>query len=327
MIRTGGSKGGTHFAFRLIGITSERLTTSQQKQGHAALTTLLAALGIALGAGFVTAALLTAFGSGDRATAARGTRTALLLAFAVSYAVLPTRGRPPLVRACGFAPAARPVVSYVHGLLAGILPLVALILILLAFGARSFEIRGGFGKLSWLGAKFLLLGIPLTLLEEGLFRGLLLGDAVRRLGSLGGVALASLFFAATHFLGASQRWRAVPEPAGNAIDVVGAIVAGSARMIQEWPEFVGLTLVGVVLSFLRLRTGHAYLAMGVHAGWYWVKQMDRYFVREIDEVVVRNQIWIGSGQYLDGVMGWAVLLGSLALAMAVPWNRSVRSVA
>ena len=85
-------------------------------------------------------------------------------------------------------------------------------------------------------------------------------------------------------------------------------------MVREWPELVGLFLVGVILSILRVRSGALYLGMGVHAGWYWVRSIDRYFVREVDSVVEANRTWLGTSQYMDGVVGWLALLATLGLA-------------
>jgi membrane protease YdiL (CAAX protease family) len=282
---------------------------------------------VGLFAAIATAAALAVICPGNRVALSRVTRVALFLGFSVTFAVLRTAGRPPLLEACGLVPAHRPALGYMGGFAAGAVPLVLLVAFLCALGAREIDLRGGAQKLTWLAAKFFVQAIPLVVLEEGLFRGLLLGDAVRRLGRTAGVLATALFFAATHFLGVQMAWRAIPEPATNPLDAVVSTLTGASRMFEEWPEFIGLTLAACVLSVVRLRAGHAFAVMGIHAGWYWVKQMDRYFVDEVDAVVAKHRLWIGSEQYVDGVAGWITLLVTLSVAIAIRVPGSTRSSA
>jgi membrane protease YdiL (CAAX protease family) len=254
--------------------------------------------------------------SARRVGLARFARSALTLCFAAAYALLLRRSRPPLLVAAGFVPTARAARSYAVGFLAGVLPVVVLVAALVLLGARTVEVRAPAGKLAWLAIKFVLLGLPLVAIEEGLFRGLLLGDLVRAFGVRAAVVAGSLFFACTHVLGAPESWRARPDPPG-AVEAVLANFAGLERMLREWPEIVGLFLVGAILSVVRLRSGAVWLGMGIHAGWYWVRSMDRWFVREVDAVIDKNRIWLGSSQYHDGVIGWLALAGTLALALAI----------
>ena len=107
-----------------------------------------------------------------------------------------------------------------------------------------------------------------------------------------------------------------PEPAAP-VEVVLALFAGLERMFREWPELLGLFLTGAVLSMIRLRTGQLYLGIGIHAGWYWIKQVDRAFVQEVETVIESHRLLLGSSQYLDGIVGWIALLGTLAFAMQI----------
>jgi membrane protease YdiL (CAAX protease family) len=251
-----------------------------------------------------------------RVALARTARLALTLAFAAAYAFLGRRDRPPFLAACGLTPAVRPVRSYLLGFLAGALPIVVLILILLAIDARRLDVLGNASKIGGLFVKSFLLGVLLALVEETLFRGLMLGDLVRVAGAPAGVVLCSVIFAATHFLGPNEVWKAGAGPTSGP-EAALALFGGMGRMLAEWPEFVGLCLAGMVLAVVRLRTGHIYLSMGLHAGWYWVRQNDRYFVDEVPAIVEPAKLWLGSEQYLDGVLGWAGLVASLGLALVL----------
>jgi len=252
--------------------------------------------------------------SAARLDAARFARQALFLSFAIACVLIRPSSRPPFLVATGFVPARGAMRSYAAGFLAGAVPIIALIVVLVLLGARRVELRASVGMLAWYTLKFVLLGIVLVVLEEGVFRGLVLGDLARSFGVRIGVVVASAFFAATHFLGVSDAWRAVPDPNPGAFEVVTAVLTGLERMVREWPELVGLFLVGLILSILRVRSGALYLGMGVHAGWFWVRSIDRYFVREVESVVEAHRTWLGTSQYLDGIVGWLALLATLGLA-------------
>ena len=150
--------------------------------------------------------------SAARVDAARFARQALFFSFAIACVFIRPHGRPPFLVATGFVPAKRAIRSYAAGFLAGAIPIIALIVVLVLLGARRVELRASVGKLAWYTLKFVLLGIGLVVLEEAVFRGLVLGDLARAFGVRTGVVVASAFFAATHFLGVSDAWRAVPDP-------------------------------------------------------------------------------------------------------------------
>jgi membrane protease YdiL (CAAX protease family) len=259
-----------------------------------------------------------------RTALARFARSALFFVFAAFYWFFLRRARPPFLEATGFVPAKGAGASYSIGFVAGVLPVVALIAVLVALGARSFEIRASAGTIAWLAARAVALGFGLVLVEEGLFRGLVQGDLARAFGARVGLIAGAAFFAGTHFLGAPEAWRALPDPAPGAPEVVAAVFGGFERLLREWPEFVGLFLVGVVLAILRLRSGALWLGMGVHAGWYWIKTIDRWFVRDVDAAIDANRLVLGTSQYLDGVVGWLALLATLVLALTIrlPTGRS-----
>jgi membrane protease YdiL (CAAX protease family) len=250
----------------------------------------------------------------SRVAAARLARVCLFIVFGLALAFLGRRSRPPFLEACALIPATRPVRTYVAGFLIGALPVCLLIALLLAVGDRRFEVRKP-GLLPWTLTKYLLLGIPFMLLEETIFRGLLLGDLIRAYGTTAATIVSSLFFAVTHFLGATDAWKRIPAKAAPTEAMV-ALFGGMERMVREWPELVGLVLVGLILCAARLRTGQLYLPMGIHAGWYWIKQVDGSFIRETPGCD-QHRIWLGSGQYLDGVLGWCALLATLVLMLRI----------
>jgi membrane protease YdiL (CAAX protease family) len=293
-------------------------------------TRLVASLLIGLMAGVLAVVIARIWKTGSaeriesvRLALARVFRVVLMLAFIASYALL-RRDRRAIAWIAGFLPARGALRSYGAGFLAGAVPVVALIALLTALGARVIDVRATAGSVVWLVLKYVLAGVVLVILEEGLFRGLIQHDLTRAFGARIAVVAGSLFFAVTHFLGVTKAWRLVPDPAPSGFDVAGAVFAGLERMARDWPQLVGLFLAGLILATLRLRTGTLWLAMGVHAGWYWVLQVDQGFVTHVDLDPVRR-FWLGSEKYLDGVVGWVALLATLVLALKLRLPGGARS--
>jgi uncharacterized protein len=152
-------------------------------------------------------------------------------------------------------------------------------------------------------------GLFLAVWEEGLFRGLLYGDVERRSGRRAAVLLTSLIFGWSHLLGAKSGVKVAWDEPSVGMHAAWANVSGLVtRLDREWPLLVGNALVGLVLALLRARTGNAWLGVGVHAGWFFVLQMDGRFLSfrlERDDPV---RLWSGGPDYADGVLGWAALL-------------------
>lgn len=107
-----------------------------------------------------------------------------------------------------------------------------------------------------------------SVVEEWLFRGLLLGLWLRVARPLAAAVGSSLVFAFLHFLG---------PPPGNGIAEPTAVLAGFRHLggiLQHFTEprfiaadFLTLFTVGLVLAAARLRSGRLWLCIGMHCGW------------------------------------------------------------
>lgn len=250
-----------------------------------------------------------------RIAQARAFRVVLMLAFTATYA-LSRPDRRSLLGTAGFLPGRAALRSYGAGFLAGAVSVIVVVVLLTASGARILDVRAGGGGIAWLAVKYVLTGLVLVVIEEGLFRGLLQHDIRRSFGTGAAVIAGSLFFAITHFLGVTKAWRLLPDAAPSGFDIAAATLLGIERAARDWPQLVGLFFTGVVLAILRLATGTLWLAMGVHAGWYWVVQIDQVFVQHVD-LQPWPRFWLGSEKYLDGVVGWIALAGTIPLALAL----------
>jgi membrane protease YdiL (CAAX protease family) len=122
-----------------------------------------------------------------------------------------------------------------------------------------------FGKIL---RKILLPALAVSLLEEWLFRGLLLGLWLRYARPLTACIGSSLLFAFLHFL---------KPPAGTVIEDPAHPLAGFelfGKILLHFTEplffvtaFASLFLVGLILAWARVRTGALWFSIGLHAGW------------------------------------------------------------
>ncbi len=109
--------------------------------------------------------------------------------------------------------------------------------------------------------------IGASLVEEWVFRGLLLGVWLRIAKPLAACLGTSLVFAFVHFL----------EPPGADLENPGSPVAGFValgRILLHFTDprffvtdFATLFVVGLILAASRIRTGSLWFPIGLHAGW------------------------------------------------------------
>jgi len=149
-------------------------------------------------------------------------------------------------------------------LLAGGL-LFAMGFLLVTFGWFTFD-----EPLPWQAAVGKALGpsIAVSLVEEIIFRGILLGICLRAFRPATAIVVISLLFAGLHFL----------QPTGNLVpEDRGSNTAGFemllliARRFQDFHlvfhEFISLTVVGLILAYARYATASLWLPIGLHSGW------------------------------------------------------------
>ncbi|GAB4165427.1 MAG: CPBP family glutamic-type intramembrane protease [Terrimicrobiaceae bacterium] len=150
-----------------------------------------------------------------------------------------------------------------------------------------------------------------SLIEEFLFRGVLLGLTVRAVGSLPGSVLVSLIFAAVHFL----------RPSKSAIERVTWTsgfeqVAAVFHQLPD-PVILGYGLLtlfaaGLLLAWVTLRTRSLWLAIGIHTGWIFAQQAGNLFMKPRARPSDAFLPWYGpnlvSGAVPTGLLPLAALL-------------------
>lgn len=124
--------------------------------------------------------------------------------------------------------------------------------------------------IDWMKAvkKALPAALVVSLIEEILFRGVLLGIFLRAMRAPLAIGLLSFLFAFVHFM-APPAGVIIPDPesAGAGFFLLGKIFARFADPGPMVSSFFVLSAVGVVLAFSRYRTASLWLPVGLHFGW------------------------------------------------------------
>jgi membrane protease YdiL (CAAX protease family) len=197
-----------------------------------------------------------------------------------------------------------------HDLVAG-LALALLPLAVLAAVYFGFDIYRVKKEIPWAN----LLKIAATVafvpvVEEALFRGLLLGISVRSLGRGGGVVLVSAVFAVVHFI--RQHGEAAGVHWWSGFALLGSVFPGADDLPETLAGGANLFVIGVILAVAALRTRSLWLPIGLHAGWILGQQtinlIGKYRVKPPDAFLP----WVGpnvvSGMVPTGVVPLAALL-------------------
>ena len=119
--------------------------------------------------------------------------------------------------------------------------------------------------------KILLPAVVTSLVEEWLFRGLLLGLWLRFARPLTACVGTSLLFAFLHFLKPPDVLLIVePTHPLAGIQLLGNILMQFTDPRFFMLDFASLLIVGLILAWARMRTGALWFSIGLHAGWILV---------------------------------------------------------
>lgn len=119
----------------------------------------------------------------------------------------------------------------------------------------------------WL-SRILIPAAAVSLLEEWLFRGLLLGLWLRCARPAAACFGSSLLFAFLHFLKLPEGARiADPSDALAGFELLGKILQHCTDPRFFITDFAMLLAGGLILAWARVRTGGLWFSIGLHAGW------------------------------------------------------------
>ena len=117
-------------------------------------------------------------------------------------------------------------------------------------------------------SKVVIPAVAAPLIEEWLFRGLLLGLWLRFAKPAAACIGTSLVFAFLHFLNPPEgAVIADPAHALAGFELLGKILLHFSNPLFFVTDFATLFVVGLILAWARVRTGALWFSIGLHAGW------------------------------------------------------------
>jgi len=159
--------------------------------------------------------------------------------------------------------------------------------------AGAFIPRPEFPKFSKFLNKAILPALGASVIEEWLFRGLLLGVWLRIAKPVAACVGVSVVFAVVHFM-QPPAGAEISNPAHFAagFQLLKGILFNYANPQFIAAEFTTLFSVGLILAYTRVRTGSLWFPIGLHAGWILAFKGFNLLHRGVDESPLRP-LWIG----------------------------------
>lgn len=187
------------------------------------------------------------------------------------------------------------------------LPLVALLLV---FDVRQIK-PGIDGELPTIFLQGLFSGLVIAFIEETFFRGVLFTAVARSSGARAAIVAPSILYAALHFLGG--KLRVPPEEVSweHGFHVLSRLFERYAQPLAFIDSFLALVALGILLAFVRLRTGAIAACIGLHAAGVCMI----FILRDTTVVDSGAQFARIVGAY-DGVIGWAAMVWFAVIVIA-----------
>ena len=161
--------------------------------------------------------------------------------------------------------------------------------------------------------------------EEIFFRGILFIGLRRQAYDLRAYLLANLFYSALHFVKPGKAYFLDTLDLGAGFRHLAHTFTPFLDPPSMLPGFIGLLLVGAVLSLAVERTGKLYLAIGLHAGWVFSLKMIGLF-GNIDRSQLGWLFGTSHPKLVSGVATWVAILLTGAAVHYLTRNRAVQSI-
>ncbi|MDD1624099.1 MAG: CPBP family intramembrane metalloprotease [Methylococcaceae bacterium] len=156
----------------------------------------------------------------------------------------------------------------------------------------------------------LLLALIISLIEEPLFRGILLAGLSKKLPVIAAILISSTYYAALHFLSSKTDIPVQDINLFSGFKLLGEAI-GNLLNPNILSAFFALLLVGIFLAVLRTRVNTSLgLCIGCHTCWVWqIKMSKQLFNTDFNS----DYLYLVSSY--DGVIG-PLVTGWLMLAIA-----------
>lgn len=193
------------------------------------------------------------------------------------------------------------------GFLLALLPVI-----LLGFVYFHFDIYRVRDELFWpVLRRILLSACVVAVIEEFLFRGVILGLAAKSLGRWPAILLASVAFAGVHFL---RPGRQIDETVSwwSGFAQIPQVLDGAPPPVLMALGFLSLVAAGFVLGYAAVATRSLWLPIGLHAGWIMSQQGLQWIGKYRSKIGDSLLPWVGpnvvSGAVPTGLIPLFVLL-------------------
>jgi uncharacterized protein len=199
------------------------------------------------------------------------------------------------------------------GLALGVITMSAVAASMVALGLLDFRKAAGYGAgaLAALVGKRLASGLAVGLIEETALRGAMYAGIQRESGTAAAIALTSVVYAWTHFLG-SFHIPAAQVGAWSGVALLHGTLQSFDHPLGIADAFLCLTAVGAVLALVRSITGNTAAGMGLHAGWVWVMLV----AHELSQPNRASPLTFLISRH-DGFTGWLVLGWTVVLGIGL----------
>jgi hypothetical protein len=200
------------------------------------------------------------------------------------------------------------------GLAIGVATMLPMTIAMFALGI--LRLRPEFGMTMLLHAIVggLLTGLLVSIVEETFFRGLMYRAVHRESGFVAAAWTTSIVYAAIHFFARTS----IPADAvalGSGLQLLGDALDNFSNPLPVLDSFATLVMVGLLLAFVRRRTGAIAAGLGLHIGWVFVIKATIATTRVNADAPA--SFLVGS---FDGYTGWLVAAWA-AVLIAVAWSR------
>ena len=150
--------------------------------------------------------------------------------------------------------------------------------------AGAYGLKESMPDLGKLLRKVILPSVIASLLEEWLFRGVLLGLWLRFARPAYAVIGISLLFAFLHFLKPPDGVEiADPSAVFAGFELLGKILLHFTDPLFFVTDFATLFAVGLILAYARVRTGALWFSIGLHAGWIFAFKLFNLVYRKMPD--------------------------------------------
>ena len=189
----------------------------------------------------------------------------------------------------------------------GLLTLMGVLLDL----AGAYELKEEVPETGKFLRKALIPAVAAPLVEEWLFRGVLLGLWLRFARPAFAVLGTSLVFAFVHFLKPPDGFEiADPTHLLAGFELLGKILQYFTDPLFFLTDFATLFVVGLILAWARLHTGALWFSIGLHAGWVLAFKGFNLLYRAVEPHALRP--W-GIGESLKSGILPLLMLGLTAV--------------